>query len=111
MSFFHSVKLVVVDSVASVFHPVLGGKQMDSLALLEQLGLQLKQLAVDFCLAVLVSNNMTSGFEGKKQPSLGRLWSHVPHTRIILERETNSLTKTSHRKAVLVKSMRQVGTS
>lgn len=30
MSFFHSVKLVVVDSVASVFHPVLGGKQMDS---------------------------------------------------------------------------------
>ncbi|KAK7475481.1 hypothetical protein BaRGS_00033300 [Batillaria attramentaria] len=103
--FYRSVKMLILDNVAAVFYPVLGGQQMDSVALLEQIGQRLKQLAMDFCLAVLVTNNVTSGLDGERRPSLGRLWAHVPHTRIILER-TLAQSEQTCRQATLVKSVR-----
>ncbi|KAL5015697.1 hypothetical protein ScPMuIL_005286 [Solemya velum] len=81
--FYSSLKLVIVDNVASVLYPVLGGRHMDGLGLMSHLGLKLKILAVDFSIAVLITNNVAS--EGARV-SLGKTWSHVPHTRLFLSR-------------------------
>ncbi|XP_041349117.1 DNA repair protein RAD51 homolog 4-like [Gigantopelta aegis] len=104
-SFYSGLKLVVVDSVASVVYPVLGGQQMDGHGLMVLLGQKLKMLAVDFSLAVLITNNLVSGDGGQRTASLGRTWSHVPHTRLVLQtREDNKVT----RRATLVKSPRML---
>ncbi|XP_076452189.1 DNA repair protein RAD51 homolog 4-like [Babylonia areolata] len=110
---YSGARLVVVDCVAALFAPIQGGQQIDSLALLEQLGLQLKSLAVECSLAVVVTNNVTRAVSGDPQPSLGRVWTHTPHTRVLLERYPSGSALASaaaaaspFRKATLVKSVR-----
>ncbi|KAH9503890.1 DNA repair protein rad51d [Bulinus truncatus] len=100
------LKLVVVDSLASLIYPMMSGNIGFCQGLICQLGLKLKQLATHFSLAVLVTNYLTSSFNGEnKKPALGKAWSHVPHTRVILEKPFNG--QSSQRGAVLVKSSRQ----
>ncbi|KAK7087952.1 hypothetical protein V1264_021938 [Littorina saxatilis] len=98
-----NVKLIVVDCVAAIFSPILGGQQMDSLALIEHLGRQLKSMAADCSVACLITNNLTSGVEGECQPCLGKVWAHVPHTRVLMGRDSCSDTS---RKFTVVKSVR-----
>ncbi|XP_050410478.2 DNA repair protein RAD51 homolog 4 isoform X2 [Patella vulgata] len=101
--FYSNIKLVIVDCIASVIYPILGGNQIDGHSLMVQISQKLKILAVDYSVAVLVTNNVVSGEDGKWLPSLGRTWSHVPHTRIILSSENH---QPDQRKAALVKSSR-----
>ncbi|XP_071092580.1 DNA repair protein RAD51 homolog 4-like [Haliotis cracherodii] len=103
-SFYRCLKLLVVDSVTSVIYPVLGGQQMDGHGLMVQLGHTLKMLAVEFSIAVLISNNVVFGADGQRVASLGRTWSHIPHTRLVIEKTGRS----QHRRAVVVKSSRLV---
>ncbi|XP_044539641.1 DNA repair protein RAD51 homolog 4 [Gracilinanus agilis] len=51
------VKLVVVDSVSAVVSPLLGGQHSEGLALMMQLARELKTLARELGIAVLVSPN------------------------------------------------------
>lgn len=54
---------------------------------------------------------MTRGIGGEVQPGLGMSWSHVPRTRILLERVEGAAAHASCsglRSAVLIKSSRQV---
>lgn len=53
---------------------------------------------------------MTRSISGEVQPGLGMSWSHVPRTRILLERveEAASASCSSLRSATLIKSSRQV---
>ncbi|TWW75209.1 RAD51 -like protein 4 R51H3 [Takifugu flavidus] len=103
-----SVKAVIVDSVSAVIAPVLGGKQNEGMSLMTQVGGVLKTIAKDFNIAALVTNHVTRSLRGEVQPGLGMSWSHVPRTRILLERvEAASAGCSSLRSATLIKSSRQ----
>ncbi|CAC5400335.1 RAD51L3 [Mytilus coruscus] len=98
--FYSGLKLIIIDNVASVIYPILGGNQLDGHGLIVQLSQLLKPLAVDYSLSVLVSNNVVVS-DGEKKASLGKVWSHVPHTRILV-----SSMGDQQRQLVLVKSSR-----
>ncbi|XP_052075024.1 DNA repair protein RAD51 homolog 4-like isoform X2 [Mytilus californianus] len=98
--FYSGLKLIIIDNVASVIYPILGGNQLDGHGLIVQLSQLLKLLAVDYSLSVLVSNNVVVS-DGEKKASLGKVWSHVPHTRVLL-----SSMGDQQRQLILAKSSR-----
>uniref|UniRef100_A0A8C2V0R0 RAD51 paralog D n=1 Tax=Chinchilla lanigera TaxID=34839 RepID=A0A8C2V0R0_CHILA len=104
-----TVKVVVVDSVAAVVSPLLGGQQREGLALMMQLARELKTLARDLGVAVVVTNHMTRDRDsGRLKPALGRSWSFVPSTRVLLDSiEGAGASGGSQRMACLTKSPRQ----
>ncbi|KAL3043232.1 hypothetical protein OYC64_021034 [Pagothenia borchgrevinki] len=81
-----SVKAVIVDSVSAVISPLLGGKQNEGMSLMIQVAGALKTMAKDFNVAALVTNHVTRSDSGGVQPGLGVSWSHIPRTRVLLER-------------------------
>uniref|UniRef100_A0A3Q3QM69 DNA repair protein RAD51 homolog 4 n=1 Tax=Monopterus albus TaxID=43700 RepID=A0A3Q3QM69_MONAL len=105
-----SVKAVIVDSVSAVISPVLGGKQNEGMSLMIQVAGALKTMAKDFNVAVLVTNHVTRSDNGEVRPGLGVSWSHIPRTRVLLERVegAGSVSCSSFRSATLIKSSRQV---
>ncbi|XP_070249761.1 DNA repair protein RAD51 homolog 4 isoform X5 [Myotis yumanensis] len=102
-----TVKVVIVDSVTAVVSPLLGGQQREGLALMMQLALELKTLARDLGVAVVVTNHMTRDRDsGKLKPALGRSWSFVPSTRVVLAIGEGAGAPGSQRTACLTKSPR-----
>uniref|UniRef100_A0A8C0G3Z9 DNA repair protein RAD51 homolog 4 n=1 Tax=Chelonoidis abingdonii TaxID=106734 RepID=A0A8C0G3Z9_CHEAB len=103
------VKVLVVDSVSAVICPLLGGRQAEGLALMMQLARELKTLARELSMAVVVTNHVTrDGSSGHLKPALGRSWSFVPSTRVLLESREGTWGKASTcRIASLTKSSRQ----
>ncbi|NWW16037.1 RA51D protein, partial [Falcunculus frontatus] len=103
------LKMVVLDSVSAVIYPLLGGRQSEGLALMMQLSRELKTLAREFSLAVVVTNQVTrDSSSGPLKPALGRSWSFVPSTRVLLEGKEATWEKaTTQRVASLAKSPRQ----
>ncbi|XP_064323824.1 DNA repair protein RAD51 homolog 4 isoform X1 [Phalacrocorax carbo] len=112
------LKIVVIDSVSAVIYPLLGGKQSEGLAIMMQLARELKTLAREFSLAVVrlislfvlqVTNQVTrDSSTGPLKPALGRSWSFVPSTRVLLESKEATWEKaTTQRVASLAKSPRQ----
>ncbi|CAL8364494.1 unnamed protein product [Lota lota] len=103
-----SVKAVIVDSVSAIISPTLGGKQNEGMSLMMQVAGALKTIAKDFNVAVLVTNHVKRGAGGELQAGLGLSWSHVPRTRLLLERSKSpGPLLGSTRTATLVKSSRQ----
>ncbi|NXG68639.1 RA51D protein, partial [Baryphthengus martii] len=103
------LKIVVIDSVSAVIYPLLGGRRSEGLAIMMQLARELKTLAREFSLAVVVTNQVTrDSSTGPLKPALGRSWSFVPSTRVLLESKEATREKgTAQRLASLVKSSRQ----
>ncbi|XP_074119658.1 DNA repair protein RAD51 homolog 4 isoform X1 [Sminthopsis crassicaudata] len=102
------VKIVVVDSVSAVVSPLLGGQHSEGLALMMQLARELKTLARELGIAVLVTNHVTREWEnGKLRPALGRSWSFVPSTRVLLQAYEGPGAPGGCRVASLTKSPRQ----
>ncbi|KTF75362.1 hypothetical protein cypCar_00040042 [Cyprinus carpio] len=101
-----SVKALMVDSVSAVLSPMLGGKQNEGMSLLMQVAGELKMIAKDFNIAVLVTNHVTKDGNGHLKAGLGQSWSHVPRTRVLLQRVEDTETS-SLRTATLTKSSRQ----
>uniref|UniRef100_A0A8C3CW53 RAD51 paralog D n=1 Tax=Cairina moschata TaxID=8855 RepID=A0A8C3CW53_CAIMO len=104
------LKTVLIDSVSAVIHPLLGGRQSEGLAIMMQLARELKMLAKEFSLAVVVTNQVTrDSSTGLLKPALGRSWSFVPSTRVLLESKGAPWEEvTTRRSASLAKSPRQV---
>ncbi|XP_039612571.1 DNA repair protein RAD51 homolog 4 isoform X1 [Polypterus senegalus] len=103
-----SLKAVIVDSVRAVLLPVIGGNQTEGLSLMMQLAGELRMISRDFCVAVLVTNHVTRESNGAVKPGLGRSWSHVPRTRILLQHVNSEMTtQNGLRRATLLKSSRQ----
>ncbi|NXL94972.1 RA51D protein, partial [Alectura lathami] len=103
------LKVVLIDSVSAVLYPLLGGRQSEGVAIMMQLARELKTLAKEFSLAVVVTNQVTrdSG-TGPPKPALGRSWSFVPSTRVLLRgRTVPGEEGTARRLASLAKSPRQ----
>ncbi|MEE6469713.1 hypothetical protein FKM82_008737 [Ascaphus truei] len=106
MSFGGPLRLVIIDSVCAVIYPLLGGNQAEGMAIMMQLARELKTVARELSLAVLVTNHVTKDGATGIRPALGRSWSFVPSTRILLKRHEGS--KESERRTVsLTKSPRQ----
>ncbi|XP_053864786.1 DNA repair protein RAD51 homolog 4 isoform X1 [Malaclemys terrapin pileata] len=103
------VKVLVVDSVSAVICPLLGGRQAEGLAIMMQLARELKTLARELSMAVVVTNHVTrDGSSGHLKPALGRSWSFVPSTRVLLESREGTWGQASTRRiASLTKSPRQ----
>ncbi|KAG8451699.1 hypothetical protein GDO86_003768 [Hymenochirus boettgeri] len=99
------LKLVIVDSVCAVIYPLLGGKQSEGMAIMMQLARELQSLAHDYSLSVLITNNITKDNASGIRPALGRSWSFVPRTRILLNR--NVFEEGGHCTVALIKSPRQ----
>ncbi|KAK3750631.1 hypothetical protein QZH41_012814, partial [Actinostola sp. cb2023] len=128
--FYNNVQLIVVDSVASVLTPVLGGQQITGKtkfvgifipshqyprhSMMVHLSRSLKSLAVQHGLAVMVTNNVVSDSKalntGGIKPALGPTWSHIPNTRVFIQKGTTSSNshQTCERIATVTKSSRQV---
>ncbi|XP_072530680.1 DNA repair protein RAD51 homolog 4 [Salminus brasiliensis] len=102
-----SVKAVIVDSVSAVLSGMLGGKQTEGMSLMMQVALELKMIAKDFNIAVLVTNHVTRDGTGQLKSGLGQSWSHIPRTRIHLQRVERPGAPSSLRIATLTKSSRQ----
>lgn len=104
-----TVKVVIVDSVTAVVAPLLGGQQREGLALMMQLARELKILARDLGVAVVVTNHLTRDRDSRRvKPALGRSWSFVPSTRILLDVIEGAETLGSSQRTVcLIKSSRQ----
>ncbi|XP_058904655.1 DNA repair protein RAD51 homolog 4 isoform X1 [Kogia breviceps] len=102
-----TLKVVVVDSVTAVVAPLLGGQQREGLALMMQLARELKTLARDLSVALVVTNHMTRDRDsGQLRPALGRSWSFVPSTRLLLDTGQDAGASGSWRMACLTKSPR-----
>ncbi|XP_060114902.1 DNA repair protein RAD51 homolog 4 [Heteronotia binoei] len=103
------VKILVVDSVSAVIYPLLGSRQPDGMALMMHVARELKTLAKELGVAVVVTNHVTrDASSGQIKPALGRSWSFVPSTRVLLENSKEPCGKTSGcRIASLTKSPRQ----
>ncbi|XP_073335304.1 DNA repair protein RAD51 homolog 4 [Pagrus major] len=104
-----SVKAVIVDSVSAVISPLLGAKHNEGMSLMIQVAGVLKTMAKDFNVAALVTNHVTRSDGGGVQPGLGVSWSHIPRTRILMEKldRTSVVSCSSLRSATLIKSSRQ----
>nr|XP_045745339.1 DNA repair protein RAD51 homolog 4 isoform X2 [Mirounga angustirostris] len=106
-----TVKVVVVDSVTAVVSPLLGGQQREGLALMMQLARELKTLARDLGMAVVVTNHMTRDRDsGELKPALGRSWSFVPSTRILLDIDEGAGVSGSRRRPTGFQEMVDIGT-
>uniref|UniRef100_A0A669PAX4 DNA repair protein RAD51 homolog 4 n=1 Tax=Phasianus colchicus TaxID=9054 RepID=A0A669PAX4_PHACC len=80
------LKAVLIDSVSAVLSPLLGGRQSEGLAIMMQLAQELKTLAKEFSVAVVVTNQVTrDSSTGALKSALGRSWSFVPSTRVLLQ--------------------------
>ncbi|NXG43649.1 RA51D protein, partial [Psilopogon haemacephalus] len=107
------LKVVVIDSVSAVMYPLLGGRQSEGLAIMMQLARELKTLAKELSLAIVVTNQVTRDSNGPLKPALGRSWSFVPSTRVLLESKEGSWERGSWERgsrqhlACLAKSARQ----
>ncbi|KAG5844273.1 DNA repair protein RAD51 homolog 4 isoform X1 [Anguilla anguilla] len=103
-----TLKAVIVDSVTAVLSHILGGKQTDGMSLMMQVAGELKTIAKDLNVAVLVTNHVTRDGSGILKAGLGLSWSHVPRTRVLLEcMENPGSAYCSLRTATLIKSSRQ----
>ncbi|XP_053130654.1 DNA repair protein RAD51 homolog 4 isoform X2 [Hemicordylus capensis] len=107
------VRVVVVDSISAVISPLLGSRHPDGMALIMHLARELNMLAKEFGMAVVVTNHVTrDASNGLFKPALGRSWSFVPSTRVLLERreELHPGKASACRMASLLKSPRLVRT-
>ncbi|KFV86858.1 DNA repair protein RAD51 4, partial [Struthio camelus australis] len=109
MSSMGPLKVVLIDSISAVIYPLLGGKQSEGLALMMQLARELKTLAREFSLTIVMTNQVTrDSSTGPLKPALGRSWSFVPSTRVLLESKEATWEKANtQRIASLAKSPRQ----
>lgn len=81
------VRLLIVDSVASVITPILSGSNLQGHSLMTSLGVVLKKLALEYSVAVLITNHMVLDKTGMSKPALGESWKPMPHVRLLLSRD------------------------
>jgi len=101
--------LIVIDSLASIMSPILGGKEVSQgLSYLASVGRELKVLSNYFNVAVIVTNHLVplsqEGGGGdddrevaRDRPAMGLGWASLPHVRIKLAIIRNPKSDSSRR--------------
>uniref|UniRef100_A0A2R5LIS6 Putative dna repair protein n=1 Tax=Ornithodoros turicata TaxID=34597 RepID=A0A2R5LIS6_9ACAR len=105
-----NIRLVIVDSITSLFAPLLHGDLLsESLGYLSHLGLALLALAHHRRIAIVVTNDMVAATGAGAKPALGKQWAHVPSVSLRLQHHVDATTsnRSDLRKIVLVKSTRE----
>lgn len=113
----HYLQMIIVDCIAGVISPILGGQQIQGHSLMVSLARILKSLAVAHSVTVVITNNLVSDSSKSSfctKPALGPTWAHIPNTRILIQKnlmsEANSIVKEKIM-ATLIKSSKQVDNS
>ena len=84
------VKLVVIDSIAAPFRAgEVDGGGVRRAQKIRSIGQQLKYLASEFKLPVIVLNQATDHPIKGKQPALGMTWSYLVNSRLRIEKPEN----------------------
>lgn len=100
-----NIKLLVVDSVTSLFAPLLHGQLLgESLGLLAHLGTALSSLAHHSRLAIVLVNDQVTVAGSGAKPALGKQWAHVPSVSVRLEHVSEG---SDLRRITLTKSSRE----
>ncbi|EFJ35477.1 hypothetical protein SELMODRAFT_80718, partial [Selaginella moellendorffii] len=116
------LRLVIVDCLASVLSPILGGNNAQGVnncfklddakqnlifpfiffccnaghTLMMSVGQILKTIAINRNICVLITNNTVAAEDEELKPALGESWKSVPHVRLMLakDHDNNSCTVT-----------------
>lgn len=87
--FHQNLRLIVIDSIASVISPILENDQK-SYQLMSQISQLIKVIANQYEIAFLITNNQVVDFETKKvKSSLGEYWKQVSNNQIHLDIKTH----------------------
>lgn len=95
--FGQNLRLIVIDSIATLLTPLLGGikktsqtkyPQRQGHSVLVEISRLLKEIAVTYDILVVTTNTAT-GEEGDRRPALGMQWSSVPNIRLLLGKESS----------------------
>jgi len=105
-SFMGGLRLVVIDSLAGVMAPVLGGGLWNGHALMVSAVRTMKALATKFFIAFIVTNHTVSHgqFDNKIRPALGETWTYFADVRLSLS-SAESKAKNSNRTRTLSASV------
>ncbi|XP_024535226.1 DNA repair protein RAD51 homolog 4 isoform X2 [Selaginella moellendorffii] len=90
------LRLVIVDCLASVLSPILGGNNAQGHTLMMSVAQILKSIAINRNICVLITNNTVAAEDEELKPALGESWKSVPHVRLMLakDHDNNSCTVT-----------------
>ena len=110
----HGIKLIIIDSIASLARADFGAKDvMERQKLLGQQASRLKYLAESFRIPVLVTNQVTtaigSGGAGGSNTTvltaaLGPMWAHAVNTRLVMAAQQDPATGKQLRVVTIAKS-------
>lgn len=105
-----NIRLLVIDSVTSLFSPLLQGDLLsESLGYLSHFSQVLLTLAHHRRLAIVVTNDMVAAVGAGAKPALGKQWAHVPSVSLLLQHHVqhDAVGTSDLRKIVLTKSTRE----
>lgn len=85
--------LVVVDCLTTPVMPLVTDNSLQAAFALGSRAAQLLLKAADGGAAVLVTSNLKAGKEGGSQPALGGVWRGLAHTRLLLEQESQGVSR------------------
>lgn len=93
----HGIKLVIIDSIASLARADFGAKDVvERQKLLGQQASRLKYLAESFRIPVLVTNQVTTAIgnnsNGGLTAALGPMWAHAVNTRLVMAAQQDPVT-------------------
>ena len=112
----HGIKLVIIDSIASLARADFGAKDVvERQKLLGQQASRLKYLAESFQIPVLVTNQVTTAIHNNNTTStsgtgagltaaLGPMWAHAVNTRLIMSAQQDSASGQQVRIITVAKS-------
>uniref|UniRef100_T1J2H1 DNA repair protein RAD51 homolog 3 n=1 Tax=Strigamia maritima TaxID=126957 RepID=T1J2H1_STRMM len=87
------IRLIIIDNIALPFRIQFEGKVNARTRILSELGQTLTQLATEYKLAVVITNQMSTNFESEGRssliPALGETWGHTCTLRLILSWQGN----------------------
>lgn len=80
-----SLRLVIVDSLAAVVAPILGGASTKGHALMTEAIRMMKDIAMNHYVAFVTTNYTVSGAKDKEtRPAMGESWTYFADTRVLL---------------------------
>ncbi|KAK9766402.1 hypothetical protein K7432_004540 [Basidiobolus ranarum] len=106
----NNTKLLVIDSITSIFSPILGVAYIKGRAMMYSAIRTLQQLAQEHNLVVLIINSAVGNHrnlerstlnKANTKPALGSAWSNLPYTQIFLSRNQELIEYDKYRRTTI----------
>ncbi|EKX37139.1 hypothetical protein GUITHDRAFT_116717 [Guillardia theta CCMP2712] len=101
-SFLVNLKMVVVDSIGSLFAPILGGASMVGHCMLLDIVQKIQRMMTKYSIAVLVTNHTTIARGGNSehvQAAMGETWSRLPCVSLMITAFSSDVRRLTIRKS------------